>query len=49
MKTLENFHSREYFEKRSNATCVALIPKTSGAKELRDFRPVSWTGSVYKL
>ncbi|XP_019241886.1 PREDICTED: uncharacterized protein LOC109221911 [Nicotiana attenuata] len=49
MKTIENFHSKEFFEKSINATYIALIPKKKGAKELRDFRPISLIGSVYKI
>jgi len=41
MKTIKNFHCNEYFEKSFNASYIALIPKKSGAKELRDFRPIS--------
>ena len=32
-----------------NATFITLIPKKKGAKELRDFRPISLIGSIYKL
>lgn len=48
METFKNFHSQGVFEKSSNATYIALIPK-NGAKELRDFRPISLISSVYKL
>ncbi|WMV26179.1 hypothetical protein MTR67_019564 [Solanum verrucosum] len=37
------------FEKSYNATYIALIPKKTGAKELKDFRPISLIGSFYKL
>ena len=47
MATFQNFHSHEIFEKSFNATDI--IPKKNGAKELRDFRPISLVGSVYKL
>uniref|UniRef100_A0A0V0GQC7 Putative ovule protein n=1 Tax=Solanum chacoense TaxID=4108 RepID=A0A0V0GQC7_SOLCH len=49
MDTFKNFHSHNIFEKSFNATYIALIPKKKGAKELRDFRPISLIGSVYKL
>lgn len=48
-ETLKNFHDHGIFEKSFNATYIALIPKKTGAKELRDFRSVSLIGSVYKL
>ena len=30
-------------------TFIALIPKKMGAKELKDFRPISLIGSIYKI
>ncbi|RVW99827.1 putative ribonuclease H protein [Vitis vinifera] len=32
-----------------NSTFLLLIPKKEGAEDLRDFRPISLIGSVYKL
>lgn len=49
MEAFYNFPSHGIFEKNFNATYIALIPKKAGAKELRDFRPISLIGSVYKL
>lgn len=49
MQALGNFHSHEYFGKNFNATFVALIPKKTRAKQLRDFRPISLIGSVYNI
>nr|XP_009804346.1 PREDICTED: uncharacterized protein LOC104249592 [Nicotiana sylvestris] len=37
------------FEKSFNATFVGLIPKKVAAKELKDFRPISLVGSIYKI
>ena len=31
-----------------NATFVVLIPKKGGKKDLKDFRPISLAGSLYK-
>lgn len=45
----QNFHERSFFEKSLNATFVALIPKKVGAEELKDFRPISLIGGVYKI
>ncbi|CAN4090148.1 unnamed protein product [Withania somnifera] len=49
MQTIQNFHQNEIFEKSFNATFVALIPKKNGAEELKDFRPISLIGGVYKI
>ena len=37
------------FEKSFNAPYIVLIPKKKGAKELRDFRPISLIGNFYML
>ncbi|KAK6780580.1 hypothetical protein RDI58_022764 [Solanum bulbocastanum] len=47
--TIHNFHQKELFEKSFDATFIALIPKKAGAEELKDFRPISLIGSVYKI
>jgi hypothetical protein len=44
-----NFHEHGLFEKSLNATFIALIPKKIGQLEVRDFRPTSLVGSVYKI
>ncbi|WMV58251.1 hypothetical protein MTR67_051636 [Solanum verrucosum] len=49
MLTIHNFHQNGIFEKSFNATFLALIPKKPGAKELKDFRPISLIGGVYKI
>lgn len=49
METYKNFHAHGIFERSFNGTYIALISKKTGAKELRDFRPVSLIGSVCKL
>ena len=43
------FHTHNQFEKSLNATFIALIPKKSEAREVKDFRPISLVGSVYKM
>lgn len=47
--TIQNFHEQGFFEKSFNDTFIALIPKKMGAKELKDIRPISLIGSVYKI
>ncbi|WMV52976.1 hypothetical protein MTR67_046361 [Solanum verrucosum] len=49
MQTIHNFHQNEVFERSLNATFVALIPKKYGAEELKDFRPISLIGGMYKI
>ena len=43
------FHEHCQFEKSLNATFVSLISKKHGADELKDFRPISLVGSMYKI
>lgn len=49
MATIQNFHSHELLRRALMQTYIALIQKTNGAKELRDFRQISLVESVYKL
>lgn len=43
------FHRRGRLSKEIHATFLALIPKISNPVELRDFRPISLVGCVYKV
>ena len=47
--TIQFFHSNQIFEKSFNATFIALLPKKPRASELKDFRPISLVGGVYKI
>uniref|UniRef100_A0A2N9IM18 Reverse transcriptase domain-containing protein n=1 Tax=Fagus sylvatica TaxID=28930 RepID=A0A2N9IM18_FAGSY len=49
MNFFEEFHTHCKFEKSLNATFIALIPKKKDALNIRDFRPISLVGSMYKL
>ena len=45
----EEFYHHSKFEKSLNATFTALIPKKNDASNIRDFRPISLVGSLYKI
>ena len=49
MVVFEEFHEFCAFEKSLNATFRALIPKKRNASHIRDFRPISLIGCMYKL
>ena len=49
MELFGNFHSQDVFEKSLNATFLALIPKKVNAISVRDFRPISLVGDIYKI
>jgi hypothetical protein len=49
MAFLDDFHGGYSFEKSLNATFVSLIPKKTEAMEIKDFRPISLVGGVYKI
>ncbi len=43
------FYDEEGFERSLNLTFVVLIPKKVGASDVKDLRPISLTGSIYKI
>jgi hypothetical protein len=49
MAVFADFHSHGKFVKCFNSTFISLIPKFHGAKEIKDFRPISLVGGVYKI
>jgi hypothetical protein len=49
MAVFEEFHARGKFVKSINSTFISLIPKIQGAKEVKDFRPISLVSGVYKI
>jgi hypothetical protein len=48
INVFHDFHARGMFEKSLTATFIALIPQKSGAIDIKDFRPISLVGGVYK-
>jgi hypothetical protein len=49
MDVFAEFHTRGKFEKSLNATFVSLIPKKTGAMDVRNFHPISLVGGIYKI
>jgi hypothetical protein len=49
MAVFEEFHARGKFVKNINSTFISPIPKIQGANEVKDFRPISLVGGVYKI
>ena len=49
MAVFNEFYATGSFERSLNATFLTLIPKKENAAEVRDFRPISLLGSVYKI
>uniref|UniRef100_A0A2N9GXN7 Reverse transcriptase domain-containing protein n=1 Tax=Fagus sylvatica TaxID=28930 RepID=A0A2N9GXN7_FAGSY len=49
LDSLQEFYVHEAFERSLNSTFVVLIPKKMGASDVKDFRPISLTGSIYKI
>ena len=43
------FYLHGTFQRSLNSTFFLLIPKKEGAEDIRDFRPITLVGSVYKL
>ena len=49
MNVFHNFHAQAVFEKSLNATFLALIPKKNDIVDVKDFRPISLVGGLYKI
>jgi hypothetical protein len=49
MAVSAEFHARGKFVKSINLTFISLILKVHGAKEIKDFRPISLVGGIYKI
>jgi hypothetical protein len=49
LESLQEFYDQKAFERSLNSTFVVLIPKKVGASDVRDFRPISLTSSIYKI
>jgi hypothetical protein len=49
MAIFSEVHNSCQFERSLNATFVSLIPKKVDALEVKDFRPISLVGGVYKI
>jgi hypothetical protein len=49
LDSIQEFYVHEDFERSLNSTFVVLIPKKVGAFDVKDFRPISLTGSIYKI
>ena len=49
MDFFKDFHQQDRFVKSLNSTFLVLIPNKEGAEDLKDFRPISIVGSLYKL
>jgi hypothetical protein len=49
MAVFSEFHEQGEFVKNINSTFIALIPKVHGAKEIKDFHPISLVGGIYKI
>ena len=49
MRVMNSFHTRGTFATSLNATFLTLIPKKAKAVEVKDFRPISLVGGMYKI
>jgi hypothetical protein len=49
MRVFSEFHAEGKFEKSLNALFISLILKMPGAIDLKDFRPISLVGRIYKI
>ena len=49
MNLFKDFHERGKFVRSLNSSFLVLIPKRGGVEDLKEFRPISLVGSLYKL
>ena len=49
MGLFRDFHEHGSFVRSLNSTFMVLIPKRGGVEDLKDFRLIILTGSIYKL
>ncbi|KAK2648316.1 hypothetical protein Ddye_015805 [Dipteronia dyeriana] len=49
MSFMVEFHKNGSIVKELNQTFIALIPKCSNLKTMKDYRPISLVGSLYKI
>ncbi|PKU65724.1 Putative ribonuclease H protein [Dendrobium catenatum] len=48
-KAVRSFFSKGYLPKKAKATAIALIPKSSHASNISDFRPIALCNVFYKI
>ncbi|RVW71613.1 Transposon TX1 uncharacterized 149 kDa protein [Vitis vinifera] len=49
MGFFKDFFERGKFVRSLNSTFLVLVPKKGGAEDLRDFKPISLVGGLYKI
>ncbi|XP_019241943.1 PREDICTED: uncharacterized protein LOC109221978 [Nicotiana attenuata] len=49
MEAIEYFHVNGVFERSISASFITIVPKKEGAFCIRDYRPISLVGSIYKI
>ncbi len=49
LNSIQEFYELDSMEQSLNSTFVVLIPKKVGVSDVKDFRPISLIGRVYKI
>ena len=44
-----NFHTQIVFEKSLNTAFLTLIPKKADTVKIKDFKPITLVGGIYKI
>ena len=49
MGFFKEFHENNMFVRRLNSTFLVLVPKNENVVDIKDFRPISLVGGLYKI
>ena len=49
MGFLKEIHENNMFVRSLNSTFLVLVPKKENAADIKDFRPISLVGGLYKI
>ena len=49
MEFFKKFYEKKKFVRSLNATFLVLIPKKGNVEDVKDYRPISLLGSLYKF
>lgn len=49
METIADFQDSGEFKRSLNASFITIVPKKKLGRNIKDYRPISLVGSIYKI